>query len=162
MPDPSFEVLAQIPAIEAKRLEAESRPGAARVAEEELRRDEAEAEGALAAAETSITAAVRGVVQAAAVRFVRTSLSDCASATCQRRRRWVVSRAASIDPSSVMIRASAGVAVGVDALGAAMLARLEIVADRIGDGVRDRPQGPSPFPRVPGPSTNCARPLACP
>ena len=65
MPDPSFEVLAQIPAIEAKRLEAESRPGAARVAEEELRRDEAEAEGALAAAETSITAAVRGVVQAA-------------------------------------------------------------------------------------------------
>src|SRR5580704_11304038 len=46
------------------------------------------------------------------------------------------SRAASIDPSSVMIRGSVGVAVGVDALGAAMLARLETVAYRIGDGVR--------------------------
>jgi hypothetical protein len=67
VPDPSSEVLAQIPAIRAKRLEVRPRVGLGRrgLWKEELRRDEAEAEGALAAAETSITAAVRGVVQAA-------------------------------------------------------------------------------------------------
>jgi len=63
---PSFEVLAEVPAIEAKRLEAESRLAAAKVAQEELQRDESEAEGALAAGENAVPAAVKGIVFAAA------------------------------------------------------------------------------------------------
>src|SRR5208282_1983223 len=63
---PSFEVLAEVPAIEAKRLEAESRLEAAKAAEEELKRDESEAEGALAAAEAAIKEVIKAVMLAEA------------------------------------------------------------------------------------------------
>jgi len=63
---PSFEVLAEIPAIAAKRAEAESWLTAAKQALEELSRDEAEAEAELQRSQASVTAAIKNVVQAAA------------------------------------------------------------------------------------------------
>ena len=63
---PSFEQVAEVPAIEAKRLEASSRLEAAKAALTELERDEAEATSALAAAEGEIKQAVKGVVLAEA------------------------------------------------------------------------------------------------
>ena len=62
----SFEQLAQVPQIAAKRMEAESRRDAAKAALEDLQRDELEAEAALKQAEAAVETAIKGVVLAVA------------------------------------------------------------------------------------------------
>lgn len=63
---PSFEVLAEVPALAAKRAEAESRLEAARGAEAELKADEATAASSLSAAEANVVSARTDIVLAEA------------------------------------------------------------------------------------------------
>jgi chromosome segregation ATPase len=60
----SFEDIAEVPAIEAKRLEAESRRDAAKAALEELQRDEAAAENELQRLTAAVPLAIKAVVRA--------------------------------------------------------------------------------------------------